>query len=420
MKPMFNFLGRYDAAIWIRVLGTVLTAVTGFMLRPFLVLYLYDKLGNSVLLPMLVVGLQPLVGMVMSVWGGQLTDRYGRKPLMLISLLIQTVSMAGFMFAQSVWQFAIFAVLNGVGMSLFFPAANAQVADVVPLRQRAEVFALLHTALNLGSAIGPMLGLLVFKQSPALVFGIASAATLTYALLVWRKIPETMPPIAEGAVSQSAKPPKFVLRDHQTILWLTLFALPVGLLYAQAESILPLHLRSQFPNFETIFATLMTINGTTVVLLQMWLAKRTEHVAAQKVILIAYLLLALVGFGYAYAPSFAILIGVELVFTIGEMLNGPHLQKVVSQIAPTEMRGRYSSIYGLSWQLPRALGPLLGGALFEAFGGRVTFTFFGCLLLVAGACQHHLLKRIAARVDKAFNHSRKEYNQNGSISNKGG
>lgn len=134
MKPMFNFLGRYDAAIWIRVLGTILTAVTGFMLRPFLVLYLYDKLGNSVLLPMLVVGLQPLVGMVMSVWGGQLTDRYGRKPLMLISLLIQTMSMAGFMVAQTIWQFAIFAVLNGVGMSLFFPSLveNLIISDTIP------------------------------------------------------------------------------------------------------------------------------------------------------------------------------------------------------------------------------------------------------------------------------------------------
>lgn len=416
MQQKFNFIGQYDTAIWIRVLGTALTAITGFMLRPFLVLYLYDKLGNSVLLPMLVIGLQPLVGMVMSVWGGQLTDRYGRKPLMLISLLIQTVSMAGFMFAESIWHFAVFSVLNGVGMSLFFPAANAQVADVVPLRQRAEVFALLHTALNVGSAIGPMIGLLVFKQNPALVFGIASAATLMYALIVWWKIPETMPQVREGAVSQNTKLPKFVLRDHQTILWLTLFALPVGLLYAQAESILPLHLRSQFPNYETIFATLMTINGATVVLLQMWLAKRTEHVAAQRVILIAYLLLAFVGFGYGFAPTFAILIGVELVFTIGEMLNGPHLQKVVSQIAPTEMRGRYASIYGLSWQLPRAIGPLLGGALFEVFEGQVTFAFFGCLLLVAGACQHLLLKRIAARIEFADKQTRMEYNQSKDVS----
>jgi hypothetical protein len=55
-----NVLGRYDSGIWIRVLGAALTTITGFMIRPFLVLYLYDRMEGSIMLPMIIVGLQPL------------------------------------------------------------------------------------------------------------------------------------------------------------------------------------------------------------------------------------------------------------------------------------------------------------------------------------------------------------------------
>ncbi|MFY0544589.1 MDR family MFS transporter [Brevibacillus sp. H7] len=399
MKISLAVLKRYDIAIWIRAWGTALTSLTGFMLRPFLVLYLYDKLGGSILLPMVVVGLQPLTGMLMSLWGGGLSDRYGRKPLMLTALCVQTVSMSGFVFADSVWEFACLTVLNGLGMSLFFPAANAQVTDVVPEEKRAEVFALLHTALNVGAAAGPLLGLLLFTKSPALVFSIAALASLTYALILWWKVPETLPPRTANNRAKGQRP-KLSLREHRAIFWMTLLAVPISLLYAQVESVFPLHLKNQFHHYQTVFAWLMTINGTTVILLQMWIAKRTERLASSRVILVSYLILSVVAFGYGFAPMFALLVMVEILFTIGEMLVGPHMQKAVSVIAPPQMRGRYFSIYGLNWQISKAIGPFLGGLLFTQAGGGVTFGVLAILLLIAGVCQFRLIHRMERREDQ--------------------
>lgn len=390
---------RYDIAVWIRAWGTALTSLTGFMLRPFLVLYLYEKMGGSILLPMIVVGLQPLTGMLVSLWGGGLSDRYGRKPLMLTALCVQTLSMAGFMFADSVWEFACLTVLNGMGGALFFPAANAQVSDVVPEQQRAEVFALLHTALNVGAAVGPMLGLLFFTKSPALVFGIAAASCFTYALVLWWKVPETLPARTDGSTPKGPAP-RLVLREHPSILRMTLLAVPISLLYSQVESVFPLHLKDRFTDYQTMFAWLMTINGTAVILLQMWIAKRTERMASSRVIFAAYLILCAVAFGYGFAPTFALLVIVEILFTIGEMLVGPHMQKAVSMIAPPDMRGRYFSIYGLNWQLSRAVGPFLGGLLFTQYGGGHTFGWLAILLSAAGIFQFRLIRQVERKPEE--------------------
>jgi len=155
----------YDAAIWIRAFGTALTSLTNFMMRPFLVLYLYNQLGGSILLSMLVVSLSPFVGMLVNLVAGRLSDKVGRKPVMLAALIIQGAAMFAYLAASNVWHFAFISVLSGIGQALFGPAANAQVSDVVPEEKRPEVFALFHTALNLGAAAGPLLGLVFLSIS---------------------------------------------------------------------------------------------------------------------------------------------------------------------------------------------------------------------------------------------------------------
>lgn len=394
MNKLKELLIRYDTAIWVRVFGTMLTTTTGFMLRPFLVLYLYDKLGGSVLLPMVIVGLQPLVGILISLWGGGMTDRYGRKPLMLIALLINTLSMVGFVYAESVWEFASLTILNGLGMALFFPAANAQIADIIPEEQRAEIFALLHTALNVGAAIGPLLGFIVFTKDPSFVFGISAVAFFIYGLIVWWKVPETMPAKDKQEQSEVKEAQPFRIADHKTLFLITLFAIPVSLLYAQTEATLPLHLKSYFTNYQSVLVTLMTINGAIVILLQLWIAKRTEKLNPAKVILVSYLLFAVVSYGYGWLPILSLLIINEVLFTIGEMMNGPHIQKAVSLLAPAEMRGRYFSIFGMSWQISKAVGPVLGGLLMTNFSGGIMFSCIGILLLFSGLAQYRILTSV--------------------------
>jgi MFS family permease len=408
----------YDAAIWIRAIGTALTSITNFMMRPFLVLYLYGQLEGNVFLSMLVVSLSPFMGMLVGLFAGKLSDKVGRKPVMLASLLIQCASMLAFMAATSVWHYALISVFSGVGHALFYPAANAQVSDVVSEDKRPEVFALFHTALNLGAAAGPLLGLLLFNWNMHLVFFACAVTTGIYALLVWWKVPETLQAVPQALASAAGElvspgtlesgpfslPGWF--KKHKLLVSITLSSMPVTLLYALVESAFPLHLQSRFTNYQSIFASLMTFNGLMVILLQIWIARKTANMALHRVMGTAYIMFALVALGYGFAPWIVLLFVVEFVFTIGEMMNGPHSQKLVSVIAPAEERGFYFSFYSMNWQVSRFLGPLLAGLVLSKLNGEWLFGMLAVLIAAGGVsmffvCRTYYRRTVSSATEAA-------------------
>ncbi|HEU4963362.1 MAG TPA: MFS transporter [Bacilli bacterium] len=406
-----NLFGRYDQTIWIRVIGTILTTVGSYMIRPFLALYLYDKLDNSLELSMLIIGLQSATGMIAGLFSGSFADRFGRKPVMIIALLLDAASIIGYIFADSLLTFALLTVVSGIGGALFFPAANAQVTDVVPEEKRSEVFALLHTALNVGAATGPLLGVKLYQINPSFSFAICATALLSFLLLLIWKVPETLPKEArekmksgEGEVQGEAtgdRQPKLRLREHKMIFFISMSMIPVSLLYSQVDTIFPQHLKANFDplHYMDTYATMLTINGVMVICFQLLIARFAERFPIRAVVLTAYLILSLTALGYGWAPSFLVLVAAEICFTIGEMLNGPVMQKAISVMAPPEFRGRYFAISGfMSFGMTGTFGPLVGAFAFQTIGGPAWFGgVIAGALVVFGFVQFRLLSRVLVK-----------------------
>ncbi|WP_245884575.1 MDR family MFS transporter [Tumebacillus permanentifrigoris] len=392
-------MSRYDRTVWIRVIGTVMTTIAGFMIRPFLSLFLFDKMNGDLLVTALIIGLQPLTGLIAGLYAGGLADRYGRKPVMIAALVIEGISILGYMWADSVLSFALLTILNGIGGTLFFPAASAQVTDVVPENRRSEVFALLHTALNVGAACGPLIGVAIYKVNPNIAFMICSGAMLLYALLILWQVPETLSlELRQRAQTAKRDPqskqPRLRFRDHKLLFYMAASSLPVSLLYTQVESVFPQHLKTQFSaDYLDVFATLMTINGAMVVLCQILIAKFSERFPMQRVILIAYLLLAGTAIGYGWSNALVLFILAEVLFTLGEMMNGPQIQKAISVMAPPEQIGRYFAVFGANWGICGALGPILGAFAFLHIGGAWWYTIIAGLLVVVAFTQSRNVKQ---------------------------
>lgn len=401
---------RYDRALWVRVIGTILITVTSSAIRPFLAVYLYDKTG-SIYIISLILGLAPLMGVITNFFGGSLADTYGRRPLMIFSLFFQALSMAGYIFAVTPLQFALVSIVNGMASSLYYPAANAQIADIVPDHQYSEVFALMHTALNIGAAVGPMFGLLLVKVNQSLAFLASSVSLLLYAALVYWLVPETLESLVSGKKLQNNKGKEkqdfevtpFKLREHRFLLGFTLLSLPINILYSQVESNFPLYLRDNFDNYLSIFTSLMTLNGSIVVLSALWIAKKTERLHTPSVLFAGNIFFALVAVGYGLGPSskiVSLLVVAEIIFTIGEGLTFPNQNKLLSQVAPPGMRARYFSIFNMNMGISKSIGPIFGAAIFVRWGGLTLFLILSVILVAAGIVNFLLTEKVSVTLPK--------------------
>ncbi|MNC07336.1 Major Facilitator Superfamily protein [compost metagenome] len=252
-------------------------------------------------------------------------------------------------------------------------------------------------ALNIGAAFGPALGLMLFTWNAHVVFWLAALLLAAYTLLLWGKLKPAQPFSAAGIAVSAPHFSDFKNPEMRIILLLTLCYLPLGFLYSQVDSTLPFHLKNHFSNYKSVLALLLSFNGITVILLQLWIAKATARFAAPSMLGISYLLFAAVALGYGFAPSLVFLLTAELLFSVGEMLHGPHIQKTISELAGAEKRGYAFAVFGMGPQVSRALGPLIGGLLFDLWGGAPLFLLLAGLFFAVGGIQSKLLRSAALK-----------------------
>ncbi|RLC89847.1 MAG: hypothetical protein DRI77_15295, partial [Chloroflexi bacterium] len=108
-------------------------------------------------------------------------------------------------------------------------------------------------------------------------------------------------------------------------------------------------------------------------------------------------LLYAIGFGmYGFVSTYVLFLAAMVVITIGEMLTAPTSQALVAQLAPEDMRGRYMAVFGFSWVIPSAVGPLLAGLVMDNWDPRWVWYIAGLVGLVA-AGSFALLQRRAGR-----------------------
>ncbi|MBG9578711.1 MFS transporter, partial [Bacillus thuringiensis] len=89
---MKNLLLRYNKPIIIRLCGELLTRTTESMLALIMIIYVNKMLNGNIIITMLIFGLQPLSDIVFTLIAGGITDKYGRKKIMLLGLLLQSIA----------------------------------------------------------------------------------------------------------------------------------------------------------------------------------------------------------------------------------------------------------------------------------------------------------------------------------------
>jgi MFS family permease len=131
------------------------------LIFPYLTIYMVEDLGISEPLAGVALAGYTMSGIPAMVLGGMLADRIGRRPVLLMSLGLMSITMALYFFASDFLTLFIIILADAFVGTLYMPAANAMIADVIPSKDRPAAYSTLRIAWNTGLFVGPAIGMMI-------------------------------------------------------------------------------------------------------------------------------------------------------------------------------------------------------------------------------------------------------------------
>ncbi|WKZ48918.1 MAG: MFS transporter [Anaerolineales bacterium] len=351
---------------WLLWSGTLINRLGGFVI-PFLTLYLTDQRGISVSQAAFMVSLFGAGSFLSQLIGGELTDRLGRRPVMLLSFLVTPIFMISLGLANDVALIALLTFIVGFFTDLYRPAVGAAIADLVPPESRTRAYGYNYWAINLGAAVAPLLAGLVAGYSYLILFAADALTTLIFGLIVLFGIRETRPAEAHHTAHVSFNKRLSQLKREPILLILSLLAFFFGMVYMQSYVTLPLDMQANGLGPENYGATI-AVNGILIILVTIPISNMAVKWHRFRTIALSAIFLGL-GFGFtALADNLILFMLSVAIWTVGEIAATSVAPAIIADLSPVELRGVYQGIFGAAWGLAYFVGPLAGGWIYERLG----------------------------------------------------
>ena len=386
MNRVLQIYRDYPRDFWMMIVVNFVDRLGGSLLFPFFALYITKRFD---------VGMTEVGGLFAIFFvssfigafpGGALTDRFGRKGIIMFSLIATSLSTLLMGFVDEFQFFLLVAFISGIFTDVGGPAYEAVFMDVLPEEKRASGFGIRRVAFNLAIVIGPVIGGFVAARSYLALFILDAIISALVALLVFRLIPETKPAAPEGKVQESTAETFAgylrVLRDGKFIAF-TLVCLLTWLVYMNMNTTLGVYLRDQHGIPESGYGWLISINAAMVVLLQFPITRRIEKNPPMLMMALGAAFIASGLFLFGFVGTFWLFAVAVAILTIGEMVTIPIANATVANFAPEEMRGRYNFVYGNSWGISFAVGPYLAGLILDNYNPNLLWYACGVIGMIA-------------------------------------
>jgi MFS family permease len=369
------------------IIGTMFGRMATSMSIPFLAIYLTKVKGISSSETGMIIAVSAFIGIGTSFFGGYLSDRFGRKIVLYISIFLWVAVFIGFGVVNSVAGFFIANAMNGFCRSVFEPTSRALLADLTEPKNRLVIFNLRYTAINVGVIFGPIFGYYLGSSKTTFPFFIAAAVYIFYGIsliITFQKYPintvSKNPHEERITLNQAFK----IARTDSILLWSLIGQILAITGYSQFSSTLPQFLSNttHIENGAKLFSIFLALNAVVVILTQYPLLKIGKKYSPIFSIILGNVICSTSLIGFGFAGSIPIWIVMVMVFTLGEVLMFSMTDMFMDSIAIPNLRGTYFGAMGFT-QIGSVIGPLLGGFLLDYFGYNNPLMVFGTLFLLS-------------------------------------
>ncbi|WP_457559382.1 MDR family MFS transporter [Candidatus Harpocratesius sp.] len=387
MQKLKRTYDEFPKIFWMVTFISFIDMLGTYILMPFIALYVTSAFNvglTQVGIIWTIVGIGNLFGGLI---GGVLTDKFGRKFLILFGLIISASFSIVILFVKSINTFYCVVLAMGLMGSIAGPAHSAMVIDVLPSKKRTEGFGIMRISMNLAATIGPALGGFLSSFSFSYLFILDAVASIITGILFFFAVPETKQEKNNLETKKEKSKShlggyKEILQDWKFLLFVVVSAIML-LVYQQMNTTLPVFLRDSyhFPNY--MYGWLLSMNAIMVVLFQYGITRRIKKFSPFIVMAVGNLLYA-VGFGmYGLFSSVPLFFIAMVIITIGEMIVTPFAQTIAANFAPEDKRGRYMAILQWTGLIPTIFGVLGAGIVMDQHNPLIIWGLAFLLSIIA-------------------------------------
>lgn len=321
-----------------------------------------------------------LAQFVFSPLWGRLSDRIGRKPVMMVGLAGYGMSMTLFALGQSIPHLFIARSLAGVLSSATLPTAMAVIADTTSAEERARGMGLLGAAFGLGAIFGPFIGGVLGDVSIRLPFFVTAGLSLVTLLFVWRMLPESLTPEQRDGVRERVSRIKAFQADT---MWLYAVAFLATFSLAGLETAFPFLAFDRLGSTTRSVGYIFAVMGIAGSIVQGGLiGPIRKRIGEERMIPVGLLVSAAALLWIAFAQTVVAGTAALALYAAGHGLIRPANASLVTQRARVG-QGLAIGVYDSMDALGRVLGPIAGGTLYLV---RDSFPFLSSSAVNVLAC----------------------------------
>ena len=370
--------------LWVLLLNAFVDMLGYAMVFPLLPLYAVRMHASAAVIGLMVASFSAAQVAASPLWG-RFSDRFGRRPALLVSLSGSCLAFLVFAFADSIAMLFLSRIVQGASGGTT-GVMQAYIGDSVEPQERAKALGWLSAATNTGVMIGPAVGSAVWLFGPRTPGLLAAGLCLVNLVLAWRLLPESKAPAVKGPTRIERRSISAMVwetlrhpgREASELIWIYAVAMTA---FSSMTAVLALFLRERFALDEAHIGYVFPILGAVSVIMRAGILGRLVTRFGEVPLMRAGSLLLAIGLvAFTLPRHLATFVPVMLLVPIGTALLFPATSALLTQRCERSELGQILGVQQAFGGMARIFGPIWAGAAFDKLGPGVPFQVAGIVV----------------------------------------